>query len=58
MIPLTLLFTKEQLIKKYHGKFIDTYPHYDYKEKKTMFEVRGVKRTIHENYNPPEDLKE
>jgi hypothetical protein len=24
------LYTKEQLLKKYRGKYVDVYPHYDY----------------------------
>ena len=54
-------YTKEKLIKKYKGKFIDTYPlHYEYWNDKihkyeTVYEVRGVSKTIRENYNLPED---
>ena len=55
------LYTKEQLIKKYHGRFIDTYPHhYEVRDKNnnwvTVYEVRGVKKTIHENFESPEDI--
>jgi len=56
------LFTKEQLVKKYHGKFIDTYPHHtelmgsDYKWI-TVYEVRKVSSVIRENCNPPEELE-
>jgi hypothetical protein len=54
------LYTKEQIIKKYKGKFIDIYPHH-FAQKDTngnyvtLYEVRGVKKTIHENFNLPED---
>ncbi len=53
-------YKKEELLKKYKGKFIDTYPlHYEYKNKdgfyETVYEVKGVSKTIRENYNLPED---
>lgn len=54
-------YTAKELIKKYHGKYIDTYPHHyekwDDKSHKyiTIYEVRGVKSTTHENYCLPED---
>ena len=56
----TKIFTKEQLLKKYAGRFIDVYPlHYEQKDKHgkwvTVYELRGVSRTIKENYNLPED---
>ena len=55
------LYTKEQLIKKYSGRFIDTYPHhYEVKNKNgdfvTVYEVRSVKKTIWENHNQPEEV--
>lgn len=53
------LFTAEQLIKKYRGKYVDVYPHHFelWKNDKyvTTYEVRGVSRKIRENYNLPED---
>tara|TARA_A100001201_G_C4072321_1_gene196227 strand:+ start:996 stop:1163 length:168 start_codon:yes stop_codon:yes gene_type:complete len=49
------LYTKEQLLKKYRGKYVDIYPHYDYMTRETTYEVRSVKNTIHENHNPPEE---
>ena len=49
------LYTKEQLLKKYKGKYVDIYPHYDYMTRETTYEVRSVKNTIHENHNPPEE---
>jgi len=54
------LYTAEQLLKKYKGKYIDTYPHhYERKDKDgnwiTVYEVRGVSKNIKENYNLPED---
>ncbi len=55
---MTKLYTREQLIKKYGGKFIDTYKHFNYQEQKAYYEVRGVKSKIWENHNSPEDLKD
>lgn len=57
---MSKLYTAEQLIKKYKGKFIDTYPrHYAMRDKQgnwiTVYEVRKVSHTIRENCNPPED---
>lgn len=55
------LYKAEELKRKYAGKFIDTYPHHhDYWNEKThqyetVYEVRGVSKTIKENYNLPED---
>jgi len=53
------LYTAQQLIAKYAGKFIDTYPHhYEKRDNKgnwiTMYEVRSVKQTLCENHNLPE----
>jgi hypothetical protein len=56
------LYTKEQLIKKYHGRFIDTYPHhYDKWDDKlnhyvTVYEVRGCTSKVKENYQSPEEI--
>jgi len=55
------LYKKDELIKKYQGKFINVYPHHHkyWNDKihqyETVYEVRGVKSTIHENYNLPEN---
>lgn len=49
------LLTKEQLIKKYKGKFVDVYRTYDYEKRIHLYEVRSVKNTIHENHNLPEE---
>ena len=48
-------YTANELVKKYKGKCIDTYPVYDYKTQQQLYEVRGVSKTIRENYNLPED---
>jgi hypothetical protein len=55
------LYTKQELFKKYTGKYIDVYPHhYEYwnvknYEYETVYEVRGVSSKIKENYNLPAD---
>lgn len=55
------MYTAEQLIKKYKGIYINTYPnHYSYQDEKTgdyvtLYEVRGTSKTIKENYNLPEN---
>ena len=50
------LFTADELLKKYKGKFIDTYPHYDYLTKEKKYEVRSVKSKIAENHETPEEV--
>jgi hypothetical protein len=58
---MSKLYTAQELCKKYKGKFIDTYPHHHEKwcdklhKYITVYEVRSVKSTIHENHNLPED---
>lgn len=52
------LYTKEELCKKYRGRFIETYPHH-YERRVhgkwiTLYEVRGTSNYIKENYNLPE----
>jgi hypothetical protein len=49
------LYTKEQLLKKFKGKYIETYKHYDYSTRVTQWEVRSVKNKIWENHNLPEE---
>jgi hypothetical protein len=51
------LFTKEQLVKKFHGKFIQTLPIFIQNTKTWEYEVIKVSKTIRENCNPPEELK-
>ena len=46
---------KEQLIKKYAGKYIDVYQTFDYTNQVKLYEVRSVKSKIWENHNLPED---
>lgn len=48
-------YSASQLLKKYHGKYIDAYPTYDYIARQWLYEVRGVSRQIRENHNLPED---
>jgi hypothetical protein len=56
------LYTAAKLLKKFKGKFIDTYPHHHtyWNDKlhryETVYEVRGVSRTIRENYQTPEEV--
>jgi hypothetical protein len=56
------LYTKEQLYKKYEGKYIDTYPHHfefwnDKTNKyETVYEIRKVSSTIKENFELPERI--
>lgn len=58
----TKLYTRNQLCKKFAGKFIDTYPHhYEHRNTttnkfETVYEVRGVSKTIKENFNLPENI--
>lgn len=52
---LMKLYSATELIKKYSGKFICVYPHYDYNKHEQKYEVRGVSKTIKENYNSPQD---
>ena len=55
------LYKKNELLKKYEGQYINTYPHHhEYWNDKTnqyetVYEVRGVPKTIKENYNLPQD---
>lgn len=48
-------YTKDELIKKFNGKYIDTYRTYDHIDKQWLYEVRSVKSKIWENHNLPED---
>ena len=48
-------YTKEQLLKKYKGRYINTISTYDYVEQIFMYEVISVKSKICENHNLPED---
>ena len=49
------LYTGAELLEKFKGKYIDVYEHYNYQKHITEYEVRGVSKTIRENYNFPED---
>lgn len=56
----TGLYTADELIRKYKNKYIDTFPHFyvrrnSYGKWITFYEVRGVSKTLKENYNLPED---
>lgn len=48
-------YTKQQLIKKYKGKFVDVYGYYNYKKQCWEFEVRGTSKVLRENFDLPED---
>ena len=54
------LYTREQILKKYKGKYIDVYPHFYEKTNKdgkwiTLFEIAGVSKKIRENFQTPEE---
>ncbi len=49
------LYTKEQLLKKFRGKYINTYKHYNYSTREYEWEVRSVKNKIWENHNLPQE---
>ena len=53
---LNRVYTKNELLKFFKGKFIDVYPHYNYTTKETTFEVRSIKSVIWENHNTPEEI--
>ena len=48
--------TKEQVNKKYKGKYIEIYKDYDYKTHQIMYEVRKVHRKVWENTTLGEDV--
>ena len=58
----TKLYTANELLKKFTGKFIDTYPHHHefWNDKinryETVWEVRGTSRTVRENYETPQEV--
>ena len=60
----TKLYTANELLKKFAGRFIDTYPHhYELRDEKThkwvtTWEVRGTSRTVRENYETPQEVLE
>lgn len=54
------LYTAAELLKRFKGRYIRVYPRfYEAKDKQgkwvTLYEVTGVKRQLHEDYNLPED---
>jgi hypothetical protein len=54
------LYTKEELIKKFQGSYINIYPHhYEVRDKNykfiTVYEVLGKSKTLKENFNLPEN---
>ena len=48
--------TKEQVNKKYKGKYIEIGKTYNYTEQKYLYEVRKVYEKIHENTTLGEDV--
>lgn len=61
---MTVYYTKDQLIKKFKGKFINVYAHghtlWNDKTNRyeTVFEVTGKSNTVKENFETPEDIIE
>ena len=53
---LNRVYTKNELLKFFKGKFINVYPHYNYTTKKTTFEVHSIKNVIWENHETPEEI--
>lgn len=51
----TKKYTAEQLVKKYQGKYVNTYPTYDYENQQWLYEVTSTKSKIWENHRLPED---
>ena len=49
-------YTKEQINKKYKGKYIDIYKSFDYSKGIYMYEVRKTSTTIRENMTLGEDV--
>lgn len=48
--------TKEQINKKYKGKYIEIGKTYDYQKQCWIYEVRNVYEVIHENTTLGEDV--
>ena len=48
--------TKEQINKKYKGKYIEIRSQYDYPKKTYLYEVIKVSKTIKENMTLGEDV--
>ena len=48
-------FTEAELLKKYKGRYIDTYATYDYANGEWLYEVRSTSSKIKENHNLPEE---
>jgi len=48
--------TKEQVNKKYRGKYVEFIETYDYTTGKTMYKILNVYKTIHENTTLGEDV--
>ena len=50
------IYTEKELLRKFKGKYIDVYRHYDYCIKENTYEVFSIKKEIWENHNLPEEI--
>ncbi len=48
--------TKEQVNKKYRGKYVEFYRLYNWETRRDEYEIRKVYKTIHENTTLGEDV--
>lgn len=51
-----MILTKEQVNKKYKGKYIEVYRTHDYSKQVDIYEVKRVYSKIHENTTRGEDV--
>lgn len=56
MQQITMKLTKQQVNKKYKGKYIEIYKSYDYSNKEYLYEIGKVYSVIHENTTLGEDV--
>lgn len=49
-------YTKEQINKKYKGRYIEIYKTFDYTNKQWLYEVGKTFKDIHENTTLGEDV--
>jgi hypothetical protein len=48
--------TKEQVNRRYRGRYIEIYQTYDYQNRRDMYKVIKVYKSIHENTTLGEDV--
>ena len=48
--------TKEQVNKKYEGRYVELYRTYDYEKQCDMYEIRKTSKEIRENMTLGEDV--